>query len=189
MLTDLFLLGFLARLGPQHGYSLKKAMETQAADFAAVKLPTLYHHLAGLEKKGFVRSKAERSSTRPGRTTFELTRAGSRHLGELVAAASQMMFRPRFEFDAVLFFADHLAPKELLSALSNRSRQVDEALAILREHRDGALGGLAGRSRALAESIFDHHEAHFVAERKWANQTLERLQRTTKEVSKKGVNR
>jgi DNA-binding PadR family transcriptional regulator len=185
MLTDLYILGFVARLGPLHGYSLKKAIEAQASDFAAIKLPTLYHHLAGLQKRGLVRAKAERGTPRPDRTTFEITKAGESHLAELVAQTARAAFRPQFDFDAVLFFADRIEAGELLTALKVRGSQITKALAILGEHREGTLASLAGQSRALAESIFSHHQAHFVAEREWVEQTIRRIRKQAKVASKK----
>ena len=38
-MIPLYILGFLLRYGPQHGYQIKKLISEQMADFTSIKLP------------------------------------------------------------------------------------------------------------------------------------------------------
>lgn len=171
----MFVLGILARQGPQHGYVLRQAIEEQASDFAGIKLPTLYYHLKNLEKRGLVRARQERAENRPERTVFEITAKGRTALDGLVLESLGEMYRPRFAIDAALFFGDLMGREQLVEGLRAQRKHAEEALETIRKHRAAVIPELRGRSRMLADRIFAHHEEHFRVERRWIEQTLNQL--------------
>jgi DNA-binding PadR family transcriptional regulator len=175
MSVELFVLGFLARQGPQHGYTLRKIIDQQAADFAGIKLPTLYYHLARLEKEGKVRSRDETVGRRPERTVYELTAAGEAASRDALRDAMGEEYCPRFNVDAALFFAELAQPGELAAALAERLRATQERLEQLEAHRVETVPHLHGKNRTLALAIFDHHASHHQAERAWLERTLESM--------------
>lgn len=74
--VSFYILGFLIRLGPLHGYQLKAHIESEARDFAKIRLPNLYYHLGSMREKGWVESTRGKEGSRPEKEVFSVTPEG-----------------------------------------------------------------------------------------------------------------
>jgi DNA-binding PadR family transcriptional regulator len=172
---SLYVLGLLRRFGPLHGYEIRKRIEEQLADFAQIKLPTVYYHLQRLEQGGLLRGTRQPGEGRPDRTTYAVTRAGERAFEDELRQALGAGYRPAFALDAALFFSDALPGPALAEALRAHAAAQEQALAALAAHRGPRLAALAPAARRPAALLFDHHERHHRAELDWALAALESL--------------
>jgi poly-beta-hydroxybutyrate-responsive repressor len=77
----------LLRETPAHGYDLHERL--RPLGFGRDDPGRLYRALRTLESDGLVRSVWEKSSSGPDRRTYELTRAGAEHLGEIAGALGE----------------------------------------------------------------------------------------------------
>lgn len=75
-MIPLYILGFLLRYGPQHGYQIKKRMSEQMADFTNIKLPTIYYHLEKMERDGLISAEELREGLRPEKRVYQITPEG-----------------------------------------------------------------------------------------------------------------
>ncbi|WP_320129842.1 PadR family transcriptional regulator [uncultured Sphaerochaeta sp.] len=53
-MVPLYILGVLQRMGPMHGYRIKKLISEQLSDFTQIKLPTIYYHLEKMTQSGLI---------------------------------------------------------------------------------------------------------------------------------------
>lgn len=171
-MIDLYILGFLGRMGPQHGYRLRQAIKKQAADFADIKLPTLYYHLANLEKRGLVVSRNETADRRPERTVYSLTPAGEKQFLKFLDEVLEEHLNFHFGLDAVFFFGNMIDVETIQHALQNRMKEINEVLAIMEEHEKETYMHLDYYGRKYAGIIFDHHAEHYRAELRWIERTI-----------------
>lgn len=167
-MTPLYILGLILREGPQHGYQIRKAIAEQLADFAEIKLPTIYYHLARMEAAGLLTAGREKPDARPEKTVYALTAAGERAFRGMLEEALALDYRPRFAADAVLFFSDQLEPGALAARLAAHAAAMEERLGFVEAHRAEALEGIPPAHRAAAGALFDHHIRHYRAEMEWA---------------------
>ena len=171
----LWILGLLRRFGPQHGYQIKKLIGEEVADFARMKLPTIYYHLQRMEAEGLLSSESEKDTNRPERRVFSITAAGDSAFVEALAALLEIEYEPSFACDALLYFADSLEESEVLASLEAHSLAMDGAVRAIESHEALALAHLPSRSGAWASAIFDHHKRHYGAEAEWARSALATL--------------
>ncbi|HWQ73066.1 MAG TPA: PadR family transcriptional regulator [Desulfitobacteriaceae bacterium] len=76
--------GLLLRFGSQHGYQIKKLIEEQLEDFTQIKLPTVYYHLEKMEAAGLVTAHRDKQGTRPEKTVYQVSSAGTDKFRELL---------------------------------------------------------------------------------------------------------
>ncbi|MHB9114907.1 MAG: PadR family transcriptional regulator [Thermoleophilia bacterium] len=62
--------------GPQHGYELKTAMETDLISLSPLNFGQVYTTLDRLERDGFVAHHTVEQDERPAKKVYEITRAG-----------------------------------------------------------------------------------------------------------------
>jgi DNA-binding PadR family transcriptional regulator len=172
---SLYALGLLRRHGPQHGYQLKKLIEEQLADFAEIKLPSLYYHLARLEKAMLVSAGKGRRDNRPEKTVFAITKEGDDAFAALLEAALASDYRPVFALDAGLYFKGTQDSARLASVFATHIHRMTMRLRTLAVHRNRCLRTVPETSRAAASLILSHHEHHYEAELRWAQRALAEL--------------
>lgn len=166
-MIPLYILGFLRRFGPMHGYQLKKLLGEQLSDFTDIKLPTVYYHLEKLAAEGLVSQTSEKPGARPEKTVYAVTESGVARFKELLARLD-FDYRPAFSADAAFYFSDDLDPAALVRRLGAHAERLDEALRRIEAHRAETLPRVPPEMRAEVRIIFDHHARHYAAERDWA---------------------
>lgn len=167
MKVQTYILGFLIRYGPQHGYRLKQQLAESAADFAQIKLPTIYYHLDKMKDRGLVSVYEEREGNKPERSVYSITEAGKGEFARLLNDMLNTSFRPEFELDAVLYFADFLDIGVITTALSAQQKYLETAIDHIQEHQVLTLAQLTGEARLMADIIFKHHLIHYQTELEW----------------------
>ncbi|MBN2399950.1 MAG: PadR family transcriptional regulator [Candidatus Aminicenantes bacterium] len=173
MKTPLYILGLLKRHGPQHGYQIRKNIAERVADFAYIKLPTIYYHLEQMEKKGLVSSTKSREGNRPERWVYDLTSAGEKELQKILRSFSGKEYRAEFDLDAVFFFLDFLPGRsQIIEALETQRSDLRALLANLAKHRREVSSHMSGKARSIALLLFSHHEKHYRAECSWLDEAI-----------------
>lgn len=177
MNVPLYILGLLRRFGPQHGYQIKKVISEQIADFARIKLPTIYYHLQRMEADGLLSAENEKDSNRPERRVYSITRAGETAFDEGLVDLLEVTYEPSFEGDALFYFADALEGADILRSLEEQARVMDTAVGTIESHEAIAMAQLPGEKGVWASIIFKHHKRHYEAEASWAREALAVLRR------------
>jgi DNA-binding PadR family transcriptional regulator len=172
MKVPLYILGFLLRYGPQHGYRLKQHIEEEASDFAVIRTSNLYYHLEGLKKNGYVDSTVEREGKRPDRQVFEITEAGETYFLELLKKASKAYFKGEYLFDAILFFFEYLDKDAITRAIDDHIERCKQVVAHIKNHQRDVLSHIPEAFSKPAQAIFNHHIYHYQTELKWLEETL-----------------
>ena len=168
-----YILGYLIRLGPLHGYQLKADIEREASDFAKIKLPNLYYHLASMHEKGWIEAEREKEGNRPEKDVYSVTAEGKARYEELLRRCLAEPVDWDFPLDGALFFSKDLSPEEIeLGLLAARAR-MDEALKSIKAHRMGVLAEVPAPFGDIAGLILSHHEAHYTAEHAWLCEAIE----------------
>lgn len=173
MKVPFYLLGMLMRFGPQHGYSLKEFVARSVADFANIKLPTIYYHLEKLRQQGFVSATVEKEGNRPEKTVYEITPCGKRHFSALSKKIMEEAYINEFNLDAVLFFIDQVDKAYLVKSLAERKSALEEKIRYTHGHQAAVMGRIPKKSAFWVESIFSHHLCHMEAELAWTSKILE----------------
>jgi DNA-binding PadR family transcriptional regulator len=175
MKIPFYILGLLLRYGPQHGYRLKQIIEERIADFAKIKLPTIYYHLEKLKKKGYVTETIERDGNRPEKMVYEITPDGQKYFNELLTKQLNEGYTPEFAIDGILFFRERTNHQLLQENLKSQINAIQIKLQTLKRHQSNTLSNIHEQGRFSAEAIFAHHRLHLEAELCWLKQTLEGL--------------
>ncbi len=123
---NLILLGLLMD-GPQHGYDLKQKVDRSLSDIGPITSGTIYYTLRRLEDRQWVSSHRERSGSRPERIVYEITDAGKAAFQELLQESLTTPERPWFLFDVGLYFAPHVSPEFLLSAVETKLQELEQS--------------------------------------------------------------
>ena len=174
MKVPLYILGFLLRCGPQHGYRLKKRLE-EIADFANIKLPTIYYHLEKMQKQGLISATQEKDGNRPERWVYTLADKGCAAFQKMVEQALTTPYDGEFLLDAALYFSEALNPRQLIDALGDHAGRLERELEDIEIHKIEALKHLAGMPKLMAHAIFSHHVSHLQAELNWVQETIGEL--------------
>lgn len=167
MKVPLFILGFLMRHGPLHGYRIKQLITEQASDFARIKLPTIYYHLEQLQKKGYVASQKEKKGHRPDRFVYEISTPGRKYYKKLLSSSLDTLYRAEFEVDAALFFRDTLDVEGLDTALKSHEDYLAAAVKNLKTRRKQSLENGTDGATSMLRAIFSHQLVHHNAELRW----------------------
>jgi len=172
MKVQIYILGFLIRFGSQYGYKLKQLLSEYAADFARIKLPTIYYHLDKMKEKGLVSVSEEREGNKPERTVYGITEAGKKEFHKLLETAAQNYCEFQFGQDAVLYFMEFLEPAHVKEGFRKQKKNVAKVLKHIRAHQTEKLAEIAKIQESeeiqeMARLIFDHHFLHYQAELEW----------------------
>jgi DNA-binding PadR family transcriptional regulator len=176
MKVPLYILGFLMRYGPQHGYLLRRHIEEEASDFALIRTSNIYYHLERLKKDGYVDSEIEREGRRPDRQVFRITEKGQRHFLTLLQRATENSFRGEYLFDATLFFFEYIDNNILIRSLKEQIDICKNVLNHIEKHQKGILAHIPKEYVKPAHAVFNHHIYHYQAELKWLEETLASLE-------------
>lgn len=174
-MVPLYILGLLLRFGPQHGYRIKKLVETELADFTQIKLPNIYYHLDKMESAHFIASATDADGLRPEKKIYEITAAGTGEFHSLLAKETAISYRPVFPSDALFYFSDYCDRETLKNALEKYLQQLDRILESIQAHQETQLSHIPEEAQKSAEIIFKHHLLHYKAEIVWAQNALEKL--------------
>jgi len=174
-MVPLYILGLLLRFGPQHGYQIKKTITENVADFAQIKLPTIYYHLEKMEREGLLSAAREQDGARPEKTVYSVTEKGKAAFLKALRGQLNFRFRPDFDADAVFYFAEYLEPERIREHLEAYAAELEKSLAIIERHRDEVNRYIPQDARLCADILFSHHAAHYRAERNWALEALQRM--------------
>jgi DNA-binding PadR family transcriptional regulator len=182
-----YILGFLLRSGPLHGYQLKIRLEVEASDFSQIKMSNLYYHLGVLRDKGWIKSKIEKDEKHPDREVYSITSNGEKAFEGLLEEylASKVMFD--FPLDGALFFLGQISPEAFRKGLEEQQSNIKKSLDRIKKHRSDTLDNIPVPFRSLAELIFMHHETHFQCEQQWLQQVstvINQLDVTSKQIDK-----
>jgi DNA-binding PadR family transcriptional regulator len=162
-----YILGYLIRLGPLHGYQLKARIEHEASDFAHVKLPNLYYHLKKMEGKGWVSSRPDREGNRPEKEVYSVAEGGRRAFEELRDRCLDEAPVWDFAADGALFFAPKERTPAFKESFERAKARAEEGLRALAAHKARTLAEVPEFFSGTARLIFEHHELHRRAELEW----------------------
>lgn len=175
MKAPIYILGFLQRYGPLHGYRLKRLLSDMVSDFTHIKLPTIYYHLEKMEGNGLVSAEREQEGKRPERAVYSITDKGKKEFLSLLSRSLAVDYRPEFEIDAPLFFFDSMEPADIVRSLREREESCAAVLKHLEKHREEVMEFIPPEGRAIADLMFHHHSLHYRAELKWLRDALKEL--------------
>lgn len=174
-----YILGFLLRLGPLHGYQLKAHIESEARDFAKIRLPNLYYHLASMREKGWIESTLEREEGRPEKEIFSPTEEGRLRFAELFERCLAESAEWDFPLDGALFFSKG-RKASIARSLKEAEARAAAALEGLAAHRKEVLAEVPPSFRDVASLIVGHHERHYAAEKEWLAEAIKIFSGTRK---------
>lgn len=173
MKIPFYILGLLMRYGPQHGYRIRQIMEKEIADFAQIKLPTIYYHLEKLLEKGCVSAVEERDGNRPEKTVYRITDEGRKCFLLLLHRLLNEEYCPELPYDGVLYFSEHAQEGELRAGLERRKENLQRRLTELEAHCSASMRLVPPEGQRGAALIFSHHRTHLQAELEWTRHAIE----------------
>lgn len=176
-MIPLYILGLLKTYGPQHGYSIKKLIAEQLADFTQIKLPTIYYHLEKMAANGLLTAVADKNGIRPEKTVYSITEKGFASFMRNLHKLADFRYQPSFPADGVFFFFQYLENEELVRQLHKYHADLKASIMTLQEHRKESIQHIPDEYRPYAEIIFSHHEHHYQAEADWISESLNRLKK------------
>jgi len=177
MKVPLYILGLLKRFGPQHGYQIKKNMVMHVADFAHIKLPTIYYHLDRMEKNGLIVSSQEKGGNRPERWVYSNTPEGERELQKILNSFIKKAYQAEFDLDAVLFFFEFNRDRDqIIESLRFHMSSIKRTIQELEIHRQEVAVHLSREENTIASLLFAHHEKHYRAEYEWLSEAIQALE-------------
>ncbi|MFP4460086.1 MAG: PadR family transcriptional regulator [Candidatus Zixiibacteriota bacterium] len=170
-----YILGFLISNGKQHGYKLKKSISEEIADFANIKLPTVYYHLEKLEKDGYIISDMEKDGKRPERFVYSVTDSGKKEFYKLLNDTLTRFEEFDFPIDTALFFGSEIDKDTIIKELRKRGRDIAGALEMFKSRKKEIKDTIPKKLRIYLLAILDHHEKHYIAELQWIQTTIKSL--------------
>lgn len=159
--------------GDMHPYEMIRLMRLRRDDrLVAITNGTMYHTVGRLERAGLVAEVGvDRAGNRPERTTYTVTDAGARSVGEWVRRELPRIDRPA-EFRIALAEAHNLPRDEVLALLGvRRTALADARVALADGHRFAQHKGVP--EQYLLE--VDRDEAMLAADLAWLDDVIERI--------------
>jgi DNA-binding PadR family transcriptional regulator len=175
MKVPLFILGFLLKNGPSHGYRLKQDITDETSYFTEIKQPTIYYHLEKLLKKGFIISKREQEGNRPERDVYQITKTGIDYFAGLLDKAIKETYSSDFLIDPVLYFVDYYPVDQIIESLTKQVQILDTAIGELLLKNTEIELEKDGDEAMVARAIFNHKLYHYQVEIKWLRETIDQL--------------
>jgi DNA-binding PadR family transcriptional regulator len=170
---DLAVLGLLHE-SPQHGYELRKRLNSMLGPFRALSYGTLYPCLKDLVGRGWI---AQTDAARPGagraRIVYELTTEGKERFQDLVAESGPASWEDG-SFDVRFAFFARTDAAVRLRILEGRRTRLEERLDNVRVS--------AARARERVDSYTQELQRHGLdsveREVRWLNELIESERRT-----------
>jgi DNA-binding PadR family transcriptional regulator len=174
MSTRMVILGILQR-EPLHGYEIKHIIEDHMGDWTSIAFGSIYFALGKLAEEGFIEKIAtEQEGSRPSRSIYQITEAGSQEFTRLLREVWQDVERHYYTLDIALSFIHALPIEEVKGYLRGRVTQLKATLQHLDTHKDEQLAN--EHVPRLAAAVFDHSWGHFQAELAWTQDLLEKIE-------------
>jgi 1,4-alpha-glucan branching enzyme len=169
------LLGLLQR-GQLYGYQIKKALDgEQFHDWLAVPVASLYNELNKMANEGLIeRVGTEAAEGRPARNVYRITPAGREELARALRAAWVSTERERTPLDIAAFFMDALPQADIVQALRERVRRLEEESRQL-EGRVAAEWGRPG-PRPMVVDLLQRLRMRAEGERQWTQGLVARVE-------------
>jgi DNA-binding PadR family transcriptional regulator len=173
MSVRLILLGLLQDR-PLYGYEIKQIIEEHMGDWTSIAFGSIYFALDKLADEGFVEKVAtEQHGSRPSRSVYQVTPAGSAEFLRLLRETWQTVARDYYDIDICLFFLDRLSIDEVRGYLTARLARLEMSLGYLTAHETEQFQD--PRVPPQARAIFNHTRAHLTSEVVWTRELLDSL--------------
>jgi len=172
MKVPIYILGFLKRYGPMHGYKIKQMIALQVSDFTHIKLPTIYYHLNKMQQAGFVSFQTGQSGKRPEKHIYSITLEGEKEFEKLLKESIEKRYSPDFLFDASIFFFNSINTKEMIAQLERHQKYLKDTITYIEKHRISVLSTAPRDFHKIIERLFSHHILHYKAEFVWVKDTI-----------------
>jgi len=171
MKTQIYIIGFLVRYGPMHGYKLMQVLKKQVSEFTDIRQPTLYYHLEKLREKGLLSSVIEQQGKRPERAVYSVTEAGKISLQNMLKEMLHTKYSHDYQLDNVLFFSDMIQTTELLDAFARREEIIASEIQEIKAKREEILRNVPEKLYHKVSAVISHQIIHMEAEIKWLKET------------------
>jgi len=170
-----YILGFLRRFGPIHGYQIKKYMEEQASDFAKIKMSNLYYHLGVMCKNKLIELSQDQDTAHPEREIYKITKIGETKFIEYYNLCLKDEVDFNFPIDGAFFFSNLENINNINTKLLQHKEKNLKRLKTLKNHKREVKAKLSNRQAEISELIFLHHEVHYEAELQWIEVAINQL--------------
>ena len=168
-------LGLLQR-GELYGYQILRDLEgEQFRDWLVVPAASLYSELDDMAQDGLVeRAGMEAAEERPARIVFRITSAGREELARALREAWTATERERTPLDIAALFVDALSEEEVVAALQERIRRLEEESQQLlrRIEQESAQPGV----RSMVPDLLERLRLRVEAERQWTRDLVARVE-------------
>jgi DNA-binding PadR family transcriptional regulator len=124
--------------GDNHGYNLRKMIETDLSNLINVDNTSIYYTLNKMEKEGLVTFKVVSDTKRPQKNLYSLSEKGKREFRELLLSNMSDNRRPLLNIDISLYFIDMLDREEAAEKLADRSRELRKLIFFLKAQERSA---------------------------------------------------
>lgn len=146
---------------------LKQTVEEQIADFAKIKLPTIYYHLEKLNEKEYISASFQKDGNRPEKTVYSITKDGEKYFYLLLKKMQSEELKLELPFDGVIFFQERIDKNEFSNAIETAILTIEAKLNRMSAHRNEVMNIIPDVGKASTKAIFNHHIYHLQAELEW----------------------
>ncbi len=105
---ELLILGLLKKMGPSHGYVIKREIEEKINPLVNIHLTSIYYTMERLAKKGFLTVKEANGERGKSRKVYSITEKGKIRFETLLMKNILQVQRPYFNIDLALIFLDDI---------------------------------------------------------------------------------
>lgn len=128
MVIDIMILALL-RMGPRHGYDIKKRVEHILQRKAKLNTNLLYPALHRLEQSGAIERSEQEQGGKPTKFVYRLTPLGEHHLRNLIEEFGEAEAAKEEEFLVRMACFDLIEERSRLRILDQRRRAIEQKLA------------------------------------------------------------
>lgn len=159
-----------------HGYEIKQIIEERMNDWTDIKFGSIYFALAKLKDEGKVMiEKEERSSKRPTRKVYRVTKKGKQEFLRLLRILWAQKKQSLYPLDIAVFFMDRLPKQEVVKQINARIAVCEKELDSLGKHENEQMQNPHMPRQAFY--IMDHSKMHMEAELNWLKKTAADMKR------------
>lgn len=175
------LLGLLQR-GDLYGYEIARAMEAEPfRGRLAMSMAQLYAELHRMAGEGLIeRAGVEAAEGRPAREVYRITHAGRDALAQALRTAWAAVEPERTPLDIAALFVDALPEEDVVQALRERIRRLDEERSQLERRlaREAELARETGSAgvRSMVVDLLERMRLRVDAERQWTRDLVARVE-------------
>lgn len=173
MYTDILILSALHRQ-PQHGYEIKKSLESLFGGFLTLTNSMLYPALQRFEEMGAVRREVLRQEGKPDRHIYHLTDLGIAVMRGLMRDFPPEVAKREAEFLVRVAFFDLLEPRERLDILEGRQSVLSRRQTNIPRMRETLNGA---RRLPFVGHVLTFREQQFQLELDWIEALIQEQRR------------